>query len=337
LTGNGPSLSNVRINYHPVARSGSDHGRNGVWVEGANDFYVTGVTLDGSAYGVPPRGQGAGDLFVYNSHDGIIEGNTVSYTWADGIHLTGGSRNIDVSGNRVDHAGDDGIATVSYGDSTGNIRISDNVVTNNLWGRNITAVGTSDVQIMDNFIDGNASDGAGIYIASEPAYNTPPPKNIQITGNVVQNTGGPGKGHGQIMLWSGAGPISGVTIKGNEVRDSKRGDLAVVLSGAMSGITMDGNQIDGEISRRNGGSFGGGGNTTNDASMANAAPVPAGTPTPSGPGSDGEYTPPDLPPSPTPDLTPRGSSAPGWTPNTAVPAIEAMRRTITKTTRPPNC
>jgi hypothetical protein len=286
LTGNSPSLSNVRINYHPVGRSGSDHGRNGVWVERANNFNVSGVTLDGAAYGVPPQGQGAGDLFVYNSQGGTISNNAISYTWADSIHMTGGSRNISVTGNRIDHSGDDGIATVSYGDDTGNIRISGNTVTNNLWGRNITAVGTSDVQITNNLISGNASDGAGVYVASEPAYNTPPPRNVLVQGNTIQDTGGDGKGHGQIMLWSGRGPLSNVTVRDNDVRDSKRDDLAVVVSGQMNGVTLEGNQVDGEITRRNGGSYSGSGNTTNDPAMANSTPVPAGTPTPA-PGGGG--------------------------------------------------
>jgi parallel beta-helix repeat protein len=284
LTGDSPALSNVRINYYHVARSGSDHGRNGVWVERANNFNVSGVTLDGAAYGVPPARQGAGDLFVYNSSNGTISNNTISYTWADSIHMTGGSRNISVTGNRIDHSGDDGIAAVSYGDDTGNIRINGNTVTNNLWGRNITAVGTSDVQITNNMISGNATDGAGVYVASEPAYNTPPPRNVRVEGNTIQDTGGAGKGHGQIMLWSGRGALSNVTVRDNDVRDSERPDLALVVSGAMNGVTVEGNNIDGEITRRNGGSFNGGGNTTNDPTMANSVTVPAGTPTPGGGG-----------------------------------------------------
>jgi hypothetical protein len=76
-----------------------------------------------------------------------------------------------------------------------------------------------------------------------------------------------------------------------------RADLAVVVSGKTSGIILEGNSIDGEISRRGGGSYGGDGNTTNDVRMASSAPVPGGMPTPSPgdgfpPGTDSaEYTP----------------------------------------------
>jgi nitrous oxidase accessory protein NosD len=202
----------------------------------------------------------------------------VKYAQADSIHITGGSTDIDVTGNRIVGSNDDGIAVVNYGDGAGNVRIDGNTVTGNRWGRNITAVGASDVKITNNFIDGNAADGAGVYVASEPAYNTAAPKNVLIQGNTIQDTGGPGQDHGQIMLWSGKGPISDVTIRDNEVRDSKKGDLAVVISGQTSNVMLEGNNIDGEISRRNGGSYDGDGNTMNDSDMASAAPVPVGTP-----------------------------------------------------------
>jgi conjugal transfer/entry exclusion protein len=281
LTGNSPSISNVKFAFKPVVRNGAGVERSGVWVEDADNFSVTGLTMNGAAYGVPPKGQGGGNIFIRHSTNGTISNNALSYTMADAIHMTGGSHDIEVTGNRVDHAGDDSIAAVNYGDGTGGVQISGNTVTDNLWGRGITAVGASDVQITGNYIKGNSADLAGVYVASEPAYNTAAPRNVVVEGNTVQDTGGPGKGHGQIMLWSGKGPVSNVTIRDNEVRDSKRPDLAVVLSGSMSGITLEGNQIDGEISRRNGGSYNGSGNTTNDASMAAGAPVPAG-PLPSG-------------------------------------------------------
>jgi hypothetical protein len=285
LTGNSPAISDVAFAYHPIERNGARTERSGIWVENANNFSVTGLRLDGAAYGAPSSG-GGGNVFVRNSRGGTVANNQISYSMADAIHITGNSRDVQVTGNRVDHAGDDSIAVVNYGDGAGGVRINGNTVTDNRWGRGITAVGASDVQIQNNFIDGNESDGAGVYVASEPAYNTPPPRNVEISGNTIQNTGGAGKGHGQVMLWSGAGPISGVTIRDNDVRSSERDDLAVVLSGSMSGVNLEGNQIDGEITRRNGGNFGGSGNTTNDPTMANSAPVPAGTPTPA-PGGGG--------------------------------------------------
>jgi hypothetical protein len=330
----------VRFNQRPIIRT---RGQAAVLVQNATNFTVSGLTIDGAAYGVPSgRGIGGGPIFVRNSNGGVIRDNSLSYTQADSIHITGGSKNIEVIGNRIDHAGDDSIAVVNYKDGTCCVRIRDNVITDNLWGRGITMVGGSNVQITGNFIDGNLANLAGIYVASEGAYRTAAPSNVLVQGNTVQNTGGPGPGHGQIMIYAGNGPINNVTVRDNEIRDSKGSGFAMVLSGPLNGITLEGNRIDGEISRRNGASYGGSGNTVNDVRMADSAPMPKGTPAP-GPGDgfpsgqDGDYTPPVVPPTPTPDLTPRGSASSDWTPQTVLPAIDAMRRTVTSTTYPPNC
>lgn len=49
------------------------------------------------------------------------------------------------------------------------------------------------------------------------------------------------------------------------------------------------------------------------------------------------WTPPTMQPTPAPDLTPKGSSASGWQPSTAIPSIDAMRRTVQSNTKPPRC
>src|SRR4051812_37699081 len=171
---------------------------------------------------------------------------------ADAIHMTNGASNILVQGNRIEYAGDDSIAVVNYGGSKpSNINIQNNIVVNNRWGRGITAVGSNAVNIVNNLVSGNLTGGAGIYIASEPAYNTPAPFNVLVKGNTIQDTGGPIKGHGQIMLWSGAGPIHDVTIEDNNIQGSKRADLAFVLSGSMNNINLTNNRVDGQISFRN--------------------------------------------------------------------------------------
>lgn len=302
LTGNSPSISDVQFAFQPARRNGGNGALAAVWVENATNFTVTGLDLDGAAYGTPPQGMGGGNIFVRNSQGGEISDNNISYALADSIHITGGSRNIEVTDNQVDHSLDDSIAVVNYQDGTGGVQISDNTVTDNLWGRGITAVGASDVQIQDNVVSGNSANLAGIYVASEASYHTAAPRNVLVEGNVVQGTGGPGPGHGQIMLFSGNGPLSDVTVRDNEIRDSKRGDLALVVSGPMNNVSVDGNRIDGEISRRDGGSYGGGGNSTNDSSMANSVSVPAGSGGSSGNGNAGtrnaellsnvEFTPP---------------------------------------------
>jgi|SRR4051812_38790927 hypothetical protein len=49
------------------------------------------------------------------------------------------------------------------------------------------------------------------------------------------------------------------------------------------------------------------------------------------------YSPPAMPSSPKPDLTPQGSSAPGWKPNVAMPSLDQLRNSINSRNRPPNC
>lgn len=268
MTGQGPVLENLRIGYRPLVRSGSDHGRKGVMVQDATDFRVEGVTFDGEAFGAPEGRIGGGALFIYRSDGGVIRNNHLIYTAADAIHMTGPSRNIEVVGNLVENAGDDGIAVVNYqAEADNNITIHGNMVLENRWGRGIAMVGAREVHVYDNFISGNSPDGAGIYVASEPAYQTAAPRNLLIEDNMVQDTGGPGKGHGQIMLWSGNGPISDVTIRNNDVLGSKRRDLAIVLSGSMRNVTLTGNNVDGNITRRNGGGFSGSGNATGTGRM----------------------------------------------------------------------
>jgi P-type conjugative transfer protein TrbJ len=290
MTGNGPSISNMRIDYHPIHRNGSETGRAGIWVQEARNFNVSGIVQDGAAYGVPAtRGMGGSGIFVHRSQGGTIRNNTISYTKADSIHITNGTSDVEVTGNRIVGSGDDGIATVDYGGGVRNIRIDGNTVLDNRWGRGITAVGSSDVRITNNFIDGNRTDGAGVYIASERGWGIGAPRNILVQGNTIQDTGGRGKGHGQIMVANGGGAPSNIRIQDNEVRNSKTPQHAVVLSGSMNNVTLEGNTIDGEIVRRNGGSFTGSGNTTNDPRMNNPAPVPEGTPPPMGGGGGGDW------------------------------------------------
>jgi hypothetical protein len=49
------------------------------------------------------------------------------------------------------------------------------------------------------------------------------------------------------------------------------------------------------------------------------------------------WTPPPMQAAPTPDLTPKGSSDPGWRSNINMPTLESMRRTIMDATKPPRC
>jgi polygalacturonase len=251
MTGEGPAFACVQILYHDLQRNGRDHGRKGIMVQNASNFLVRNIFFDGQGFGATPE-FGGGALFIYRSSDGQILNNHLTYTTADAIHITGGSRNIVVQGNRIEYSGDDGIAVVNYGDSVRNkVLIQNNVVLNNRWGRNISAVGGQDIQILHNYIMSNSADGAGIYIASEPAYKTAGSKDILVQDNVIRDTGGPGKGHGQIMLWTGNdNPVEDVIIRGNTIQSSKRKDLAIVVSNKVNNVVLEENDADGRTTLR---------------------------------------------------------------------------------------
>jgi hypothetical protein len=153
-----------------------------------------------------------------------------------------------------------------------------NVVTNNRHGRGLTAVGGPQVTIRRNIVDGNAENGAGIYVASEANDGTGAPSQVQVDDNQVQNTGGPGKGHGQIMLYNGDGAPSNVTVRGNTVRNSEGDGFGLVVSGSMGpGINIADNNIDGPITARNGGAWNGENQTGNPALDQPIAVAPVGS------------------------------------------------------------
>lgn len=251
MTGAAPHLACLQILYHDLERKGSDHGRKGVMVQDATDFLVHDVFFNGQGYGKAPK-FGGGALFIYRSSSGRVLNNRFDYTAADSIHITGGSTDILVQGNHIEYSGDDGIAVVNYGNAVrNNVLILDNTVLNNRWGRNISAVGGQDIRILNNRIRGNLSDGAGVYIASEKAYKTAGPERILVQDNTIEDTGGPGKRHGQIMLWTGNdNPVGDVVVRNNTIRDSKQKDLAIVVSNKVNNVVLDSNRTDGKTTLR---------------------------------------------------------------------------------------
>jgi polygalacturonase len=251
MTGQAPELACVQILYHDLERKGSDHGRKGVMVQDATDFQVRNVFFNGQGFDKAPK-FGGGALFIYRSSKGRVLNNRFVYTAADSIHITGGSTDILVQGNRIEYSGDDGVAVVNYGNAVrNNIVILDNTILNNRWGRNISAVGGQDIRILNNHIAGNLADGAGIYIASEKAYKTAGPERILVQDNTIEGTGGPRKRHGQIMLWTGNdNPVGEVVVRNNTIRDSKKKDLAIVVSNRVNNVVLDSNRADGETTLR---------------------------------------------------------------------------------------
>ena len=212
LTGTGAWLKYLTLDSDATTR-GQAHVNAKILVQDATGFTVAGVHILNS--------HSAG-IMIDSSQNGVVRGSTISGTNADSIHITSGSHDIVVKNNHVDHAGDDGIAVVSYGAAAGDlnhdITITGNTVTDNVWGRNISVVGGERVTITQNHVEGNGAGLAGIYLATEPAYATAGVRSVVVDGNVVVNTGSDKTGHGNIMLYDGTDQtISGVQLSNNTI------------------------------------------------------------------------------------------------------------------------
>lgn len=208
LTGSGAWLKYVTLDSDATTR-GQAHTNAKILVQDATGFTVAGVHILNS--------HSAG-IMIDHSANGTVRGSTLSGTNADSIHITDASHDIVVKNNHIEHAGDDGIAVVSYGTDSvvHDITITGNTVADNDWGRNISVVGGARVTITQNHVEGNAAGLAGIYLATEPAYATAGVHSVVVDGNVVVNTGSDKTGHGNIMLYDGTDQtISSVQLSNN--------------------------------------------------------------------------------------------------------------------------
>lgn len=239
LTGASPAIRNLSHVYKTtVARGDGANEKNSITVKDATNFTIDSVSVN--------KASTAG-LFVKSSTGGIITNNTVQNTNADGIHLTSGSSNITVQNNTVKQVGDDTIAVVSYGsdlDASGNlepthdIKILNNDVGYNSGARGISVVGGHDVLIESNHIQ--LTQMAGIYIATEPAYNTQPVNVITINNNTVDRTAqDTGRGHADLLVYAGNTPIDNVTFNNNTSTNASKFGTGVWGSGQVGTITYN--------------------------------------------------------------------------------------------------
>ncbi|MFL9907824.1 right-handed parallel beta-helix repeat-containing protein [Paraburkholderia sp. RL17-337-BIB-A] len=179
------------------------------------------------------EGGASAGIFVSGATSIALAGNSVSATLADGIHITGGSQNVLVSGNTVTGTGDDMIAIVSYekdGALNRNILVTNNTVSGNYWGRGLSVVGGTSVTLSANTVQG-VQKAAGILVAQEDGYRTYDATNIVISNNTVsdiENATNPRKfwpaaRHAGIDINTGMGSVSRVLVTGNTVSRANYG------------------------------------------------------------------------------------------------------------------
>ncbi|HYC03894.1 MAG TPA: glycosyl hydrolase family 28-related protein [Azospirillaceae bacterium] len=263
LSGSGGGIHNIALDSDATTRASTGDSAK-IWVMGASNFTIEGVTIKNS--------MSAGILVTYGSSYGKIINNKINSTNADSIHMSSGSHHITVSGNYITNPHDDGIAVVSYernGTQVHDITITNNTVMNNVWGRNISVVGGYNVNISKNTVDGNKAGFAGVYISGESSYDTYGVRNVTVADNIIKNVGGATTGHGAVMIYNSTGyMVEDIFIKHNQImyaaknsvmiRGSKIDDITISYNlfeksaaapVAISGTATDVRQISNTTSR----------------------------------------------------------------------------------------
>lgn len=230
LTGSNPGLFDVKIDGSASAR-GVINEMNGVTIDHATGFTVENVHVYNSM---------AAGIMNWGGSKGYIGHNYVEQSRADAIHNTAGAHDVTVEWNKIYHAGDDGVAVVSYSPAPGsmvyNITVQHNTVKDSVWGRGLTVVGGQNVQILSNHVDGSAGH-AGVYIAAEKEYNTAGVHGVVIKGNTLVNAGGAASGHGAITIYNsqaGVQSIDGVNISDNQIVKPLASGILTTGKGAVS-------------------------------------------------------------------------------------------------------
>lgn len=237
LTGDGPELARLEHLVPGVRDRSPEPGRDNLTVREATSFRVADVQVVGA--------RGAG-IMVRRSHGGVIEGSTVTLTLADGIHLTGGSSEVEVRDNLATETGDDGIAVVSYesdGALTHDVTIAGNRVERGA-ARGISVVGGSDVLITDNEVV--ETEAGGIYVAAEAEWQTYGVSDVEVSDNRV--VGSPTRNqHASVLVYSSDQPVDDVTFTGNEVLASPTTGFGSWLhpdgNGAVGDLVLEGNRV----------------------------------------------------------------------------------------------
>ncbi|MCF6314099.1 MAG: right-handed parallel beta-helix repeat-containing protein [Verrucomicrobiales bacterium] len=243
LTGNFPALVGCQIQGSATTRSGQPH-TTGVWVFNAQNYTVSANRISDI---------GSAGVFSHTSQQGAIIGNIVSRTLADGIHITGGSNNIQVIGNSLFNTEDDQIAVVSYRGNNSlchDIEAIHNYAYGQTHGRGLTVVGGSRVTYARN--QTSRAHQAGIYVNAETSYNTWAWEDIIITENVIRNAGmshidgipGNSTYQGGIFISANSeSPSQRITANLNQIYESHYRGIAI--GNSCSEIVIDDNRIDG--------------------------------------------------------------------------------------------
>ncbi|NGZ78108.1 right-handed parallel beta-helix repeat-containing protein [Saccharibacillus alkalitolerans] len=236
LKGKSAGLQDLTHVYRKTGKRDGSDSKNSVTVLGASDFSITNIRIIGA---------GTAGILVRDGANGVISGNLVKSTKADGIHITEGSRQITVENNIVKQTGDDAIAVVSYNKdpgTTSGITIRGNSVGYGSKARGISVVGGSDVTIEKNKISN--TEMAGIYVAVESRWDTRSVNDIKVSRNTVVKSGTrPTDDHPNILVFADTGKIDEVRFSNNVISNSVNAGIGVWGDGDIGNIYFTSNQV----------------------------------------------------------------------------------------------
>ncbi len=128
---------------------------------------------------------GAG-IMLQEVSDFTVQGNLVTDTLADAIHITNKSHHGTILGNTTMNAGDDGVALVGYlknGGRVHDVSIENNHILGNTHGRGVTVEGAYTALVLNNYIQNTAS--ACVILTSNSRYNTYGVSEVVVAGNLL--------------------------------------------------------------------------------------------------------------------------------------------------------
>ncbi|WP_143690141.1 hypothetical protein [Williamsia sterculiae] len=231
------SISNLKLigPRSTTRRDGID--QQALAILGAKRTSITGTSVDGSA---------AAGVFIGNGSSGFsLNDVQVRNTRADGIHITGGANTGKLSQVTTVNTGDDGVAVVSYGDAPAchDIVVVSPTVRGTTGGRGVAVVGGQRIQISD--VDISDTSAAGVYVATEPAYDTRSVNQVSVVGgSVTRANRNPSVVNGAVLVYSGQPGTSteSVTISDLSISQTpasaQRAVGLVVDAGTVSNVTF---------------------------------------------------------------------------------------------------
>lgn len=240
MFGDGTEVSLLTLGGRKATTRQSPWEATRITLFGATNFVIDRVTIEGAA--------GAGIQTARAANNGRIINTRIKDTLADAIHITDRASYITLEGNRIENAGDDGIAVVSYranGGMVNHITARKNVVINSKGGRQLSVVGGSQVLYENNRLENNLAGRACVYIAQESSYSTYGAHDVTVRYNTLKTCGSKTVGHGAVMVFSsGEDTNTNVTLARNDIVQNGPPGIRVFSAGN-SGVRIDSNRVQG--------------------------------------------------------------------------------------------